>query len=88
MIRLQDQTCVSKLSITAYSLIINNVCLMKNQACVSDLARLYRNHPSHWWKLILVDNHQFSLTVPPNCCEKLDFLAILPPVISFFKQYL
>lgn len=48
----------------------------------------YRNHPSNWWKLILVDNDQFSLTVPPNCCEKLDFLAILPPVIYFLNQSL
>lgn len=58
----------------------------KSQACVSDLARRYRNHQSNWWKVILVDNNQrkISLTVPSNCCEKLDFLAIVRPIIAFF----
>lgn len=58
----------------------------KSQACVSDLARRYRNHQSNWWKVILVDNNQrkISLTVPSNCCEKLDFLAIVHPIIAFF----
>lgn len=60
----------------------------KNQACVSDLACCYRNHRSNWWKVILVDNNQrkSSLTVPSNCCEKLNFLAIVRPIIAFFFQ--